>query len=390
MGFGQKIVSITLSPTTATNGDEVFGTVTISKTATATTLQLSSSDTTAAQVPQYVIVGGLSSEGRFTVTVGVVHEAVDVVIKATDPFNRSVSTTLRVDPSPLRLLKLAISPETIEAPNIGTGTVTIGRLAPSGGFVVNLSTAQSCVSIPASVTVPAGAKTATFPIKAAPVSAIEVATIEGKDANDFMASATQRVAPATVRVDLVLVRPETVTAANTVQGTVGLSAAAPQGGFTVTLSCSQPFLTVPQAVTIKAGSRSEAFAITTLPVSAAGVATITATDSNSYSSKAKLTVDVPAVRLTGLSFSPATVQGGKPSTGTVTLSAPAPADGFAITMSATLGPVTLSKTVKVPAGATSATFRVTTSSVTDSKTVTITGVDKNGYAASGSLIINPA
>jgi hypothetical protein len=82
-----------------------------------------------------------------------------------------------------------------------------------------------------------------------------------------------------------------------------------------------------------------------------------------------------AVFLTSLTLKPPSVVGGKGSTGTVTLTGPAPAGGTAVTLSSDAADVAKAElgTVTIAAGSTSAPFTVTTFAVSSTKTVTITG-----------------
>ena len=91
------------------------------------------------------------------------------------------------------------------------------------------------------------------------------------------------------------------------------------------------------------------------------------------------------VTLSGVSLNPTSVTGGGASTGTVTLSAAAPAGGVVVTLSSNpTGVVTVSPSVSVPPGGTTATFTVATTPVTASTTVTISatlgGAPRNRHA----------
>src|SRR5467141_480499 len=79
-----------------------------------------------------------------------------------------------------------------------------------------------------------------------------------------------------------------------------------------------------------------------------------------------------SVSLSSLSLNPTSVTGGNSSTGTVTLSGPAPAGGAQVVLASNNGVASVPSSVTVPAGATSATFPVSTSAVSTSTTVTIT------------------
>src|SRR5256884_124175 len=98
----------------------------------------------------------------------------------------------------------------------------------------------------------------------------------------------------------------------------------------------------------------------------------------------------PSVTLSTLSLNPTTVTGGDSSTGTVTLSGPAPSGGAQVALSSSDTSVaTVPSSVTVAAGATSATFTVRTSAVSASTTVIISA----SYASltkTASLTVNPA
>jgi hypothetical protein len=99
----------------------------------------------------------------------------------------------------------------------------------------------------------------------------------------------------------------------------------------------------------------------------------------------------PAPTVSALALNPTTVTGGASgsSTGTVTLSGPAPTGGATVTLSSNNAAATVAASVGVAAGATSATFPVTTSAVTTSQSATITGT-YNSSSRSAVLTVNPA
>ncbi len=96
-----------------------------------------------------------------------------------------------------------------------------------------------------------------------------------------------------------------------------------------------------------------------------------------------------SVALSSLSLNPSTVVGGLlgSSTGTVTLSGPAPSGGAVVSLSSSNASVaSVPASVTVPAGATSASFTVNTSIVVVSTSVTISG-SYNGTTQSASLTV---
>ena len=185
----------------------------------------------------------------------------------------------------------------------------------------------------------------------------------------------------------VTVNPASVTGGSPSTGTVTLSGAVPSGGATVTLSSNNTAATVPSSVTVSAGSSSATFPITTVAVAGNTPVTITG-NYNSGTQTAALIVTPPA--LSGMNLNPASVTGGSPSTGMVTLSSAAPAGGATITLSSGDPAVaTVPASVTVAAGATSATFQVSTTTVSTPTAITLAGTDSSG-TRTATLTVTPA
>jgi hypothetical protein len=168
---------------------------------------------------------------------------------------------------------------------------------------------------------------------------------------------------------------------------VVLSAPAPAGGASVSLSSSNPAVaSVPASVLVPAGANSAPFAITKTAVSAATMVTISAFYLG-VTKTATLTVLPPA--LASLAVSPATVTGGSPATGSVQLNGPAPSGGVTVTLKSSDTTVaTTPASVTVPAGGTAASFTVTTQPVTSAKAVTVSAVS-GAVTCNASLTVNP-
>jgi hypothetical protein len=81
----------------------------------------------------------------------------------------------------------------------------------------------------------------------------------------------------------------------------------------------------------------------------------------------RVTPPPPGPVLTNLTLKKPVVAGCKPMTGTVTLSAPAPAGGITVALGETLASGTVPASLTIPAGATSKTFKVTTTARTDAE-----------------------
>ena len=95
-----------------------------------------------------------------------------------------------------------------------------------------------------------------------------------------------------------------------------------------------------------------------------------------------------AASLSSVSLTPATVVQGTPSIGTVTLNAPAPTGGAAVTLTSSNAAAVVNPSVTVSQGATTAQFVVDTMAVTSSTQVTITAT-YNGVTISPTFTITP-
>jgi hypothetical protein len=162
---------------------------------------------------------------------------------------------------------------------------------------------------------------------------------------------------------------------------VTLTTPAPAGGLSVALSSAPSAISVPASVVVPATHSAASFFISTTAVGTTTVGSISASYNGIVKSTA-VTVMPPA--LTSLRVSPSTVVGGTTVTGTVTLSAPAPAGGALVTLhSSTPATATVPSSVPIPAGTTSTTFAITTVKPGKNTTVTFTasyaGLSKTAF-----------
>lgn len=194
-------------------------------------------------------------------------------------------------------------------------------------------------------------------------------------------------APASVALLSLSLNPTNVTGGNSSVGTVTLSGPAPAGGAQVTLSSSNTAAAnVPPNVTVAAGATTATFTVSTTAVGASTTVTISATYAGATRS-ASLNVTPashPTPTVSSLTLNPANVFGGQSSTGTVTLTGPAPAGGAQVFLSSSNGAARVPSSVIVPAGATSATFTVNTSLVLISTSSTISA-SYNGTTQTATL-----
>src|SRR5467141_3224874 len=269
-----------------------------------------------------------------------------------------------------------------------TGTEDIG--APSGpnpgvAFTATYSVSPSPTNGRRMMTVTSGTGGNVVIYMISPAKFVAISQSDPNPAVlDFELSSS---APASVSLSSLSLNPTTVTGGNSSTGTVTLSGAAPAGGATVALSSSNTTVArTPPSVTVAAGATSATFTVSTSAVAASTTVTISGTYSGATRS-ASLTVTPappPLPTVSSLTLNPTNVFGGQSSTGTVTLTGPAPAGGAQVLLSSNNGAARVPSSVIVPAGATTATFTVNTSFVLISTSATISA-SYNGTTRTATL-----
>jgi hypothetical protein len=297
--------------------------------------------------------------------------------------------TLPVTPVPLlpSASSLTLNPNSVTGGAPSTGTVTLSGPAPAAGAQVKLSSSNAAASVPSSVTIPAGSNSRTFNINTNPVAASTMATIFASY-DGVTPSASLTVTPPPVTVSSLTLNPTSVRGGpQSSTGTVTLSAAAPSGGARVALSSSSSAASVPATVTIPAGASSTNFTVSTQAVAASTAATISASYGGTTRTASLTVTPPPSVTISSLTLNPTSVLGGLQfSTGTVTLSGPAPAGGAIVMLSSNNWVAGVPSSVTVPAGSTSASFTVTTSLVLISTSARISAT-YNGTTKSATLSV---
>jgi len=289
----------------------------------------------------------------------------------------------------LSLSSLTLNPASVVGGvQSSTGTVTLSGPAPTVGAQVTLSSGNGAVSIPASVTVPAGATSATFPVNTSMVTASTPVTLSAsyggvtQTASLTVTAApnyTLSASPANLNITQGTSGTGTVTVTplNGFSGSVSLSASGMPSGVTASFSPNPANTT--STLTLAASNAATTGTFTATIAGTSG----TLTDATAIT----LTVTPPPLpTVSSLVLNPTSVIGGTSSTGTVTLSGPAPAGGAQVALSSNSGAASVPSSVTVPAGAISATFRVNTSIVLISTTATISA-SYNGTSRTATLAL---
>jgi hypothetical protein len=172
---------------------------------------------------------------------------------------------------------LSVDPSQVRDGATATGTVTLAFPDPDATTVLLFSGDTSVATVPASVIVPAGSQSATFPIStnaAAPPTIVQITAWVGNTPRSASLSVNP-ARPAGPSLSAVSVVPKTLTGASPATGTITFTG--PTDGANVQLSSSNPALVqVPAERVVNQGKSTNAFPITTSAVSANTTVTITA------------------------------------------------------------------------------------------------------------------
>lgn len=268
------------------------------------------------------------------------------------------------------VLSVTLNPTTVSAGATSTGTVTLTRVAPAGGRVLNLSSDTAGITVPATVTVAAGTLSSTFSVQTTAVSSSTTATIKATYA-ETTKSASLTVVPSTL--SSVSLSEPIVVGGDQVRLTVILLAPAPAGGKVLQLSTSAPeALPVPVTIVVPAGTTTVDTLITTGAVVADTPAVVTVTVDADVK-MASTTVKAPT--LTDLVLAKPSTTGGGIVSLRVQLDGIAPSAGVVVALSSSnVNGATLPSSVNVLAGATSANVDVRTGTVGIDTAVVLTAV----------------
>ena len=177
------------------------------------------------------------------------------------------------------LTSIGANPNQVVGGAGATGTVALSSAAPAGATPVALSSGSSAVTVPANVSIPQGATSATFGIATSVVSSITsttlAATYGGVTKTTTFTITAAATAPALATLSL---NRTSVVGGTSAVGTLTLTGAAPSGGATVALTSSQPQrASVPAKVVVAAGATSATFTVSTFATKKNAAATLSAT-----------------------------------------------------------------------------------------------------------------
>jgi uncharacterized protein (TIGR03437 family) len=255
--------------------------------------------------------------------------------------------------------------------------------------VVSLASDNPALTVPASVTVAAGATTATFPATAGTIATNSTATVTATySGSSQQASVALATAPVVSSLGCTVTNLGSGATSNC---TVTLSAPA-AGSISVVLVSNSPLLTVPASVPIAAGATTATFTATAGTVTSNQIVTVTASYSGS-TQQTTLSLLVAGI-ISSLGCSPASLGTGAASNCTVTLSTAAAGGGATILLSSDNPLLSVPASVTVSANATTATFLAVAGQISATQPATILATYNGGSEATilsltGGVTISP-
>jgi carboxypeptidase T len=277
--------SLSFNPGEAIGGKRSIGTVTLEAPAPdgGAVVSLTSDNTAVVTVPVSVVIPAGQTMQTFTAKTSPVSASTDVTVVATYG-EGSAQGVLRVIPPSLK--SLSVVKVSFVAPcQTTTGKVTLTGKAPAGGVQITLTTTNTALTIPSSVTVPAGSTDVTFLISAPAVSTTTTGLVKATPADPAFGTNT-----VTKKVSVLpnqpasLVVPTPITGPATVTASVTLTCAAGAQGQVVLLSTSDAAIAEPvdqfgnpiSSMTIAAGQTGGTFRVRAADVTAPSVVKIRA------------------------------------------------------------------------------------------------------------------
>ena len=385
------LYGMSLSNESVVGGTSVNATATLQSAAPTggTTVRLVSSDPNIVRPPATVFIPAGATDVDFTIPTRAVSVATRVVIETGTDVDgyRAPQTWLTVTPPgspppPPSLSSLTLSSSTVSSGGTVTGILRLTSPAPAGGAVVRLQgSMEGQVIVPQNVTIPGGSISATFTTTPAPQTPFPRWVFIQGTYGTFGGSQARilEIEPAAGPATLLGIGPasQDLIGGNSGRASVALVIPAPSGGGVVSLTTDNPsVIQVPASVTIPEGNSATSFAIGTshitgLPTGGNVFATAGGVTKSIFVNVSADPNDPPLLQ--SMTISPTSVRGGTNATGTVFLSAPAPAGGIFVTLATSNSSVAqVPGIVNVPGGQTLASFTVTTFAVGNNTSVTIT------------------
>ena len=264
------VAKVAVDPGPVCGGLQATGTVSLVEAMPMATVINLSSQNPAASVPASVTVPAGSLTATFAVATQVVSAATTNSVSA-KLGTATTKTTVTVNPVGIDTASVSLNylPEGQQS----VGTIKLQAAAAPGPITIGLTSAVPGVaSVPATVTVPAGATSVDFPILTNGVTVNTPSLITAR-ANGSVRTTTLTVRP--LRVNTVTAPQATLVAGAGETATITLEAPAPATGVTLALASNGSGLQVPATLFVPAGATTATFPVTTSAVIANTQFTVT-------------------------------------------------------------------------------------------------------------------
>jgi|GEM_PF-2770744 len=159
-------------------GTATTGTATLKYSVNGSFTASLASSSPAVTVPSTISFPAYSTQTTFPIAVSKTAKPGPVTITVTYEDGSSSASFVVVS---TMLKGVTVAPTYIASGGVGTGTVTLSSTNPQAATVVNLSADQPFIELPATVTIPAGATSATFPVRVAAISGGDTATVTASE-----------------------------------------------------------------------------------------------------------------------------------------------------------------------------------------------------------------
>jgi hypothetical protein len=380
-GLASSVLSkIVLEKGSTLGGRTISSTISLSTAqSTATTINLASDN------PNVVVPASITIDaGQTTKTISIETKPVGGYTQTNITATLGTQTRLaQLDLLP-PTAKIRISPPVVTSESTAKATITLSGNAPLGGLVVDLESDETAASVPLSITVPEGLKTATFNVTAGKVTeetyAYISATVDGVSAEASLTIRPKSIKPTTLSITESLVGGANGT------GTITLSDPAPSGGLDIDLATNNSAVQLPLVVKIEEGKTSANFSFTTSAVSSTITATVSAKANGATVTD---TIEVKVKPLGTLVASPSTLPGKAIGSATLTLASPTATPLTVSVSSSNPAVVMASKTLTIAKGQSQGIVKFTTALVSTDTTSTIV-CSSNGLDARTDITVQAA
>jgi hypothetical protein len=263
----------------------------------------------------------------------------------------------------------------------------MNKPAPAGGWVVQLTTGnQNLATVPATVTVAAGASSANFTVTTKPIYYPSPVTITATLGSVFVRAPVNILSPVPSALTFT---PASVVGGQGATGQVTLSSQTLPQGQQVYLTSSQPsVVTVPQMIVVGATGTglTGIFPLTTVAVNAPTTVTITADSGGTQKSASFAVAPIGPASVT---VTPSNLPGGKTANGQVSLTGPAASPVVVSLASSNTAAARVPASATVAAGASTAGFTVDTFAVAQATSANVTAT-VGGLSKTTQLLVTKA